>query len=114
VDIHGNLVLAAKTLGHTEVITVPMGENQSSDIGEAPTHRLQFVAKLSPMTGKSSIDHGDACLVLDQIAGHDVGSDAVEVRGKLHSYRGGGSRASTAAAQSSGSSTLEGRLINRR
>jgi hypothetical protein len=86
VDVHRSPVLGAKTLGNPEVITVPMGENQSFDIVEAPTHRLNFVDKLSPMTGKSAIDHSDARLVPEEIEGDDVRSHAMEVWGKFHPW----------------------------
>lgn len=115
VDIYGDVVFGTKSLRNPEMITVAVGENQSSDIIEAPAHQLQFFSQLSPVPGKSRIDHCDSGLIPDQVAGHDVRPDPVEVWCNLHaSYRGGGSRESTAVAQSSGSTTTDGRLIRRR
>ncbi|GES21596.1 hypothetical protein Aple_044920 [Acrocarpospora pleiomorpha] len=61
-----------------------MSEDDAPHFLDGPPHRLEFNEQIAPVSGQSGIDDGHALGRLDEIRGHDVVADAVEVRSKFH------------------------------
>ena len=84
VHVHRHTVVAAKTLGESEVVAVAVGEHDAADVVDRASHPLQFALQIAPVSRQSRVDHGDPFGGVDEVGGDDVVADAVQMRCELH------------------------------
>ena len=86
VHVDRHAVVAAQSLGESDVVAVAVREDHAAHVVDRSPHRRQLVLQIAPVAGQPRVDHGDPLGRLDEIRGDDVVADAVEVGTELHGF----------------------------
>jgi hypothetical protein len=84
VDVDGDADRAAQPFREPDVVGVPVGEDDSADVGEWSAEPPHFGEQVPPVPGQAGVDQGDAIVGVDQVGGDDVVADAVQMWTESH------------------------------
>jgi hypothetical protein len=84
-DRHRDVLFAAEPLRKADVVGVPMGKEQGTDVGDGPPHRSQLPGNVPVVAGHAGIDDRHLTGILEQVGIDEaLVTDAVNARCNLH------------------------------
>jgi hypothetical protein len=81
---HRYAVGASQAFCEADVVGVAVSQDESADVVDGLAQRTELALQIPPMAGQSSVDERDALVGVDEVARHEIVTEAVQMGCEFH------------------------------